>query len=59
MGDWLWNAYAGFAGLETLSDGALASVHIRRRAETRPNVRLSHYVNLRLAGLDHTGTRTR
>jgi len=56
VGDWLWNESAGFARLEGLSDGVLASVHIRRRAETRPNVRLTFYVNLRLAGLDHTLT---
>lgn len=56
VGDWLWNESAGFARIEALTDGALASVHIRRRAETRPNVRLNFYVNLRLAGLDHALT---
>ena len=56
VGDWLWNESAGFARLEALTDGALASVHIRRRAETRPNVRLNFYVNLRLAGLHNALT---
>jgi hypothetical protein len=56
VGDWLWNESAGFARLVGLSDGGLASVHIRRRAETRPNVRLSFYINLRLAGLDQVLT---
>jgi hypothetical protein len=56
VGDWLWNESAGFARLEALTDGSLASVHIRRRAETRPNVRLNFYVNLRLAGLHNALT---
>ncbi|HMN39702.1 MAG TPA: hypothetical protein PKE29_02585 [Phycisphaerales bacterium] len=56
VGDWLWNESAGFARIESLAEGGLAAVHIRRRAETRPNVRLTFYVNLRLAGLDNAVT---
>lgn len=54
VGDWLWSESAGFARIEAFTDRSLASVHIRRLAETRPNVRLDYYINLRLAGLNYT-----
>jgi hypothetical protein len=51
VGDWLWNPPVGFARIESLDGRDIGSVHIRRRAATRPNVKLRFYVNLRLSGL--------
>lgn len=51
-GDWLWNPSVGFARIRSIAETGTASVHIRSKASTRPNVQLRYYVNLRLAGVE-------
>lgn len=48
VGDWLWNTGVGFAEVVELQESQKAKVHVRKRAETLNNVRLSFYVNLRV-----------
>jgi hypothetical protein len=55
-GDWLWNPSVGFARITSIAETGTASVHIRSKASTRPNVRLGFYVNLRLSGIGSSAT---
>lgn len=49
VGDWLWNPTPGYAQIVELQlESGKARVHIRKKAETRPNVLLSFYINLRI-----------
>lgn len=56
-GDWLWNPSVGFARITSIAETGTASVHIRSKASTRPNVRLGFYVNLRLSGIGSSATK--
>jgi hypothetical protein len=45
-GDWLWNSGVRFAQVIELQEDGKAKVHVRKRAATLNNVKLSFYVNL-------------